>query len=148
MPTMLDPAARERMKARLRRLTPDAGARWGRMNALQMMWHLNAQLRDLLGETKAKPMPGPLRHPVLRWLIIDVLPWPKGKAPSAPEYLAFDPGDWQSEMAALEERLERWTARPVADCAADHPAFGSIGGAMMGRLLHKHWNHHLTQFGV
>jgi hypothetical protein len=147
MPTMFDPAARERMRARLRRLAPDARARWGRMSAPQMIGHLKAQMRDLLGELPVRPVPGPLRNPLLRRLVIDVLPWPRG-VPTAPEYLAFDPGDWTAEVAELERHLETWVARGEAACGTEHPAFGRLDGRMMGRLLHRHWNHHLTQFGV
>jgi hypothetical protein len=148
MPTMFEPEVRRRMVDRLGRLGPDTPARWGRMNAPQMIWHLNAQLRHLLGEFEARRRPGPMGNPVLRWLIIDVLPWPRGGAPSAPEFLAFAPGAWERDVADLTERLERWTARGEGTMVPEHPAFGALDGRTMGRLLWKHWNHHLTQFGA
>ena len=148
MPSMLEAHTRARMLERLASLTPDARARWGRMSASQMVAHLDAQMRDILGELSVKPRPKQFRNPVLQWFIIEVMPWPRGKLPTAPEYVIASPGELSSLVAALRTRLEAWAARGEHDAGAVHPLFGPLSGRMLGKLLHKHWNHHLEQFGA
>jgi uncharacterized protein YbjT (DUF2867 family) len=150
MGNMFDARDRAAMVARLHTLAPQAARRWGRMSAPQMVWHLSAQLRSLLDELQVKPRGGRmLRSAFVRWLVIDLpLPFPRGRVPTAPEYVAFETGEWDADVAQLEERLERWAGRGMAAGACVHPAFGPLDGRRTGRLVWKHWNHHLAQFGA
>lgn len=148
MPSMLDPHTRARMLERLSSLTPDARAKWGQMSPAQMVAHLDAQMRDILGELSVGPRPNQFRNPVLQWFIIEVMPWPRGKLSTAPEYVVAWPGEFAGLVAALRARLESWAARGEHDAGAVHPLFGPLSGKMLGKLLHKHWSHHLEQFGV
>jgi hypothetical protein len=150
MATMFEPRARAAMIARLHALTPRSQRLWGKMTAPQMVWHLSAQLRHLLGELEVKPRGNALmRSAFIRWLIIDTpLPFPRGKAPTAPEFAAHAPGEWGTDLARLEEQLERWAARGQDSGACEHPAFGPLDGRQTGRLIWKHWDHHLSQFGA
>lgn len=150
MPTMFDPNDRAAMLARLRRLGPQSERRWGKMTAPQMVWHLGAQLRHCLGEIDVAPRGNALLHSALfKWLVIDSpMPWPKGKLPTSPEYVAFDTGAWAADVAKLTGLLERWTTRGEANAAVVHPAFGALTGSQVGRLVWRHWDHHLKQFGA
>jgi hypothetical protein len=38
--------------------------------------------------------------------------------------------------------------RGVAVKWARHPAFGDVSGKLYGVFIHKHFDHHLRQFGV
>ncbi len=149
MPTMFDRTARAAMFARLDRLTPASERRWGGLTPEGMVFHLNAQMRNVLGEIEVKPRRTPpfFHWPLFHWLIIDSgMTWPKG-APTAPQYLSDSPGDIAPLVAQLKERVERMVANGEAKAATVHPAFGPLSGAQMGRLIWRHWNHHLTQFG-
>ena len=150
MGSMFDAQDRAPMVARAHTLTPQAGRRWGSMTAPQMVWHLSAQLRHLLGELEVQPRGAPiLRTAFVHWLIIDSpLPFPRGGAQTSPELVAFEPGEWDADVAQLVTRLERWAGRGMAAGACVHPAFGPLDGRQAGKLVWKHWNHHLTQFGV
>lgn len=148
MPSMLEPNTRTRMLERLASLTPDARPKWGRMSASQMVAHLDAQMRDILGELTVKPRSKQFRNPVLQWFIIEVMPWPRGKLQTAPEYVIASPGEFAGLVAALRTRLEAWAARGERDAGAVHPLFGPLSGRTLGKLLHKHWSHHLEQFDV
>jgi len=150
MPTMFDANDRAAMLARLKRLAPQASRRWGAMTAPQMVWHLGAQLRHALGEIVVAPRGNAfLRSPLMKWLVIESpMPWPRGKLPTSPEYLAFDLGAFDADVATLAVLLERWAARGEANGSCVHPAFGALTGRQLGKLVHRHWDHHLTQFGV
>lgn len=91
----------------------------------------------LIGEMKVAPKRGPLRNPLLRYLVIHVLPWPKG-APTAPEIIPpIDPGDFRENVGQLRSAINRIGA-----------AFGEINGKNLGVLAARHLDHHLRQFGV
>jgi hypothetical protein len=148
MLTIFDPTVRSALLARVDQLTPDARPRWGKMNVGQMVSHLDASLRMAAGELVCKPRGGPLSFPMLRWLIIYKLPFPKG-APTAPELLAATPAaDIAEDRAALRARMEQIAAKGPNGDFPRHPAFGVMPGEMWGVLIHRHVDHHLKQFGV
>lgn len=147
MPTLFDPAAHQAIHARLDRLSPETRPRWGTMNAGRMIAHLADQLRAGLGDLPCEPKRTPFKNPVMQRLVIYVLPWPKG-APTAPELLSTQAGDWDADMAALRSLMDRFTARGPAGPFSEHPAFGRLNGRMWGVLAWRHLDHHLRQFGV
>ena len=148
MKTLFDPAAREAMLARLDRLTPDARPRWGKMNAGRMVCHLIDSVRAALGEMECRQRKSFMSNPVVRWLIIDVIPWPKGKAQTAPEFLSTQPAELEADRAELRRLVESFARRGPAGPWAPHPSFGALSGAQYGRLVHRHFDHHFRQFGV
>lgn len=144
---VFDPAAREELRTRMERVAADTRPKWGRMNAPQMLAHLNAALAMGLGELDVKPKRSPLANPVARWLVIYKLPFPRG-TPTAPELLAPPTGDWDRELARFRDLLERTGTRSPAGDWPRHPVFGAMTGKLWGALACKHIDHHLRQFGV
>ena len=148
MATIFDAAARAELRRRVDRLAPDAAGRWGRMTAHEMVCHVSDQLRVALGDLPTAPRPMFLTNRLLRELFVFVLPWPKGKIPTAPEMQSTRPGDWARDVTALHALLDRVGGRAPNDAWAPHPAFGAISGREWGRLCHKHTDYHLRQFGA
>lgn len=128
-------------------LSPTAPARWGRLTAPRMVSHVTDALRAGIGELTVAPVPGPLKVWPLNALVIYYLPWPKG-APTAPELIARTPAMWESELDALKAAIARFATRPVDGTWPRHAAFGAISGKDWGRLLYRHFDHHLRQFGA
>jgi hypothetical protein len=148
VPSLAHPADRARLAERVRALTADAAPRWGRMNAAQMLAHCADALRNATGELPIALAPMPLaRTRLVQWLMIDVVPFPKG-APTARELRSRAPASIAEERDALLQLIDRFApeAGPVA--WAPHPLFGTLTPAQWGRLAHKHLDHHLRQFGV
>lgn len=146
MKNLWNPAAHEEIVARLQRVTPDARAKWGTMNAEKMLCHLIDSLRMTVGDTHPKSKKLPIRYFPLKQLIIYVFPFPKG-APTAPELLQTNAQaveESRQQLAALIDRFRnsRGAARP------EHPAFGKLTERAWGALTYKHIDHHLRQFGV
>jgi hypothetical protein len=133
--------------ARLQRLTPDSAALWGRMSAPQMVVHLCDAFRMATGDLPVASKKLPFRYPPLKQLVVYVLPFPKG-APTAPELLRRQPGDWLVEMQELQKAMDRFVTRGPSGTAAEHPAFGRLTGRAWGVLAYNHTDHHLRQFGV
>jgi len=145
--SVFDREAREEMRTRMARIQPDTRPQWGKMNAGQMLAHVNSALRMALGDLAAQPKPSPLTFPPLRWLVIYKLPWPHG-TPTAPELIATPPGEWRAELATFGDLVERLGARGPAGEWPRHPVFGRMSGKLWGDLTYKHADHHLRQFGV
>jgi Protein of unknown function (DUF1569) len=145
--TMFGAAARQELQGRLARLAPDRVPRWGKLNAPRMVAHLADSLKMALGELDVAPKKTPLRLPVLKQLVIYLLPWPKG-TPTAPELLRRAPAAWNGEVVGLSELIERFATRSVRDAWPPHPAFGTMSGRDWGALVYKHCDHHFRQFGV
>lgn len=146
--TIFNAADLDLLLARIDRLAPDAPARWGSMTAPGMICHLSDSVRVSTGEISAASKGRALANPVMRWLMAYVVPFPKARAKTAPEMLTTRPSDWQADLADLRAQLRTAADRgPTAEWAP-HPAFGAVSGKMYGVLIHKHFDHHLRQFGV
>ena len=150
MPTIFDPNDARAIQARIARLAPGTPALWGRMSAPQMVCHLTDSCKVALGDTPTTLKPGILSNPIARWLIISVLPMPRAKAPTSREFLVTSPADWEADLRTLKEHLERVEAkgRDSQSQWNPHPSFGAMHPAQYGKLLYKHMDHHLRQFGV
>ena len=148
MPTLFDPATHAQTLDRIRSLRADSSRRWGRMTAPQMIAHLSDQMRHTLGDASAKPQPGPLRNPLVRYLVIYVVPWPKGRIKGPPEAFVTKPTRWDSDIATLITLVDRFVKRGPAGEWPEHALMGRLSGKDWGAFCHKHFNHHLSQFGV
>jgi len=145
-PSLWDEGPRRELLERLSRLTGDARPRWGRMNAPQMLTHVNDQFRMALGDLPTAPKRMPIRYPPLNHLFAYVLPWPKG-VPTAPELLArIDQSTWPIEVATFATLLQRFATRPEGVAWPLHPAFGRLSRRAWGLLGYRHTDHHLRQF--
>ena len=84
----------------------------------------------------------------MKQFVIDVLPWPKGRIQGPPEAFTSSPAQWPQDVATLLELLEVFGERGGQRTWAPHPNFGRMSGPLWSRLTHRHFDHHLTQFGV
>ena len=68
--------------------------------------------------------------------------------PMAPEYVVASPDELAPLAAGLRVRLEARIERGVSGAVAPHPLFGPLSLETFARLLRKHLNHHLEQYGA
>jgi hypothetical protein len=147
-PSLFDAGRYEEIDARLARLEPTANARFGTMSPSAMVCHLIDALEIALGIAPTEPRRGWLPKPLVRWLVIHVVPWPKGKAKTVPEMLRTQPTNWEADTAKLRSLLKNAAKRGPAEPWSPDPAFGRVSGRDYGYFLYKHFDHHLQQFGV
>ncbi|MBM3440474.1 MAG: DUF1569 domain-containing protein [Bacteroidetes bacterium] len=149
MQNILNPTDYHHLLQRLHALSADAHRLWGSMHAEAMLWHLRSQLELALGQRKTNTsINSYLKLPPFRWLALYVIPWPKGSATAPemnvkraqPDLLSFEV-EKQMLIACLEQVGTTEHLQP-------HPLFGSLSKKDWGRLIWKHVDHHLRQFGV
>lgn len=148
MPTLFDPITRAEILDRVRKLTPGARPRWGRMNVPQMVAHLTDQMHHALGDTACRPVHGPLRNRFVKYLSIYWIPWPRGRLQGPPDAFVTQPAAWVEDLDALITLIERFGRRMPDSSWPEHALFGPMTGRDWGYFCHKHFHHHLTQFGV
>jgi hypothetical protein len=149
---ILDSANVEHLRARLRQLPPDSRARWGRMNAHQMLVHLHDSFRLGMGEKTASENITFLRRTAMRWMALRLpLRWPPG-VPTRPEMDQLiggtPPGEFASDRAKLDAALRRFAHTPRDFTFGRHPGFGELTEWEWMRWGYLHTDHHFRQFGV
>jgi hypothetical protein len=147
MKTIWDTDCRGTLLARFGKLTPDARPAWGQMTAAQMLAHLADPMKTAMGTKPVTVKPSAFSNPIVRTLIIYYLPWPKN-APTAPEFVHAHQEHFGENLAALRITLEEFAAAGEGKGRAPHPAFGKLSGKAWGRLIYRHLDHHLRQFGL
>ena len=145
--TIWNTADRDAIMRRFGRLSPDARPKWGSLDAPRMVTHVTDAIRASMGEIQMTPIAGPLQYWPVNVLVMFYMPWPKS-VPTAPELLSRPPVNWPTELAELRSTMDRFVARDVKGPWTPHVAFGSISGRQWGRLMYRHLDHHLVQFGA
>ena len=150
MPTIFNPDSAKAIQARIDRLTPDARPLWGRMSAGEMVCHLTDAFKVALGETPTNLRTSILSNRLVRWLIISVFPLPRGKATTSREFQLTLPANWNADRGDFRRYFERVLVKGRDPNATwnTHPSFGRMGTNQYGKLMYKHMDHHLRQFGV
>ena len=146
MRSLFDERAVTLMDERLQLLEEGTAPRWGSFTAVRMVGHL-AKVMDyaLHQEDKIDVIPGPPMF--VRHLVRLYLPWPKG-APTRKEMLDVDTeslADAAEQASALMAEFTRSADKPDWPV---HPFFGQLDGKGWAKLMYRHNNYHLKQFGV
>lgn len=147
MPMIHDPEFRRTAVTRLQALTADSPRRWGTMTVDQMLCHVNRGMENSLGRLKVEPVHIPLPRPLLKFVILS-LPWRKGKTPTAPEFVAKERYDFERERERTLRLIGEIAERPTSSAWPDSAFMGAMTGTEWSRLIGKHIDYHLQQFGV
>lgn len=142
-----DPATRDAIRARVKKISPASTRQWGKMSVDQMLWHVNQSLAQSLGKVPASAFKAPLPPFLLKFVALN-MPWPKG-TPTSPDFLADGKRpNLEAERARCLDLMDAFAAKNMSDPWAKSPAFGKMSGNDWSRLHAKHIDHHLKQFGV
>jgi Protein of unknown function (DUF1569) len=137
---------------RLRDVSPDRAARWGRMSAHQMICHLSDSLRMATGQKPVAKAGGLLHCTFLKWIVLYLpLRWPAGilTTPEIDQEIGGTrPVDFAADVAELEALVESITTQTGSIDRRVHPVFGMMSEAAWLRWAYLHMDHHLRQFGA
>ena len=137
------------IKNRINRLNAESQRQWGKMTLPQMLEHCSIQLKRALGIIPETAYEGPsvFRTAFGRWLLFYAMPWPKGAATPSQMNMSTNGlpvADIQVSKQALLDLLERVQLQERFNT---HAFFGKMDKKDWGRLMWKHLDHHLRQFG-
>lgn len=135
--------------ARLQKLTPDSKALWGKMSVAQMFAHCTEAFKVPLSNKKAKRgLMGFLFGRMAKKKILGPEPF-KRDLPTSSGFKIKDERDFYEEKQNLMTVMAKfYSGGPDYLASLNHPFFGKLTGDEWGWLMHKHLDHHFTQFGV
>jgi hypothetical protein len=151
MKTLASAPDRVDLVRRLRLVRPDSVRQWGRMSAPQMICHLADAFRMAMAEKDVSPATGLLQRTVIKGIALYApLRWPPGIL-TRPEIDQTSggtcPGDFRSDVADVEQLLQRMATWTPAGPWPTHPIFGRMSSRDWLRWGYLHTDHHLRQFG-
>ncbi len=149
MMSLFHPPDCEALRRRFAELQPDSPRRWGRMDPAQMLAHCAASLDGVLAaRVLHRPLRWRLLGPLMRPLALGPRPFPRGTA-APQEIVVADSREFETELRRLAHLLDRCVQRGADGMPREpHPFLGRLTGRQWGRLMYKHLDHHLRQFGV
>ena len=150
MISIIDKFTNENFINRVNNLTPDSKPLWGRMNVIKMLGHVSISIQAAIGEIKVKRVfMGYLIGALAKKIVLkDEKPFKKG-APTSPEYIANDKGNFEEEKLKLTGYIKMISEKGEPGFTKNpHPFFGCLTPSEWDRLMYKHLDHHLRQFGV
>lgn len=148
--SLFDPKDNQDFIARIQSLTSASQRHWGKMDAAQMMAHCIQPMKIAFRETNPKRgIFGFLFGKMLkRKYIIQGKDFEKN-LPTHPTFIQSDPRDFAEQQALLITYVQRWTKEgPSAITIDAHPLFGKLTPEEWDKLMSKHLDHHLRQFGA
>src|SRR5215212_8038385 len=106
MQSLWNEVDRRNLLVRLDKLSPNMKPLWGRMSAGQTVAHLSDWMRMAIGAIRVESRNTPFRFPVIRHLLLYVVPLPKN-LPTARELQKTEPGNWPDDMHDLKDLMRR-----------------------------------------
>lgn len=149
MKSLFVEADRQDLVSRLQSLRPDSQRRWGKMAPAQMLCHCAIALEAGTGDKPTKQLfIGKLLSRFVRGVGLGEKPFSRN-SPTDPSFVVSDERDFNAERTRLAALIDRFASLgPAAAATQTHAFFGKLSGEEWGRLMYKHIDHHLQQFGV
>jgi hypothetical protein len=148
MENLFNATDREALLARIGRVRAESRREWGKMDAAQMFCHCARVVEYPTRDRVTKQLLiGKLLAPFFKASFLGGKPFSKN-GPTEPRLVVTDQRDLAVERERLVALIEKLVAHgPAAASGAVHPFFGALTGEEWGRMMFKHLDHHLRQFG-
>ncbi|GAB4383278.1 MAG: hypothetical protein Kow0075_15370 [Salibacteraceae bacterium] len=149
MESIFDPEVVDQYISRINKIDRDTKPHWGKMNATEMFAHCSLSFEYNNGERQAKVNPV-LRFflkPMMRATILGSKPYRKN-SPTAPYFKPAKTSDFIAERERLERNIRQFSANRNSQEGREHAWLGKLSAEEWSRIMLKHLDHHLCQFGV
>ena len=135
---------------RLSNLTPQSQPQWGKMNAAQMLAHLNVSY-DLAYEKINSPVSfftKLMMKLFIKNIIVSEKAYPKNSR-TAPVLIITDEREFEKEKALYIENIKE-TEKKGAHYfeGKENPSMGKLTAIEWNNMFYKHTDHHFKQFGL
>lgn len=149
MKNLFEADAVAELKERIDQLQVDSVGLWGKMTPAQAMAHYAVQMEMVLGQTF--PPRSIVGRIFGRWAKSSALsekPFPRN-APTDEYFRITNQRDLNTERERVQILLDRFLRGGPAVCTKHpHSFFGPLTPSEWARLMYRHLDHHLRQFGV
>jgi hypothetical protein len=150
MTTVFDTSTRAELIRRINAVDETSAARWGQMNAYQMLRHCRQWEAWIQGKPPRVYRQGLIGRVfgrmALRGMTKDDKPLARN-IPTSREFRITDTsGDFAAEQRQWAELVEDYAHYSNPDFI--HDFFGRMTREQIGQLAYKHSDHHLRQFGA
>jgi hypothetical protein len=149
MKSLFNTAENREIIDRIERLSPASQAKWGTMDAAQMLFHVQQPLRVAFGELRLKlSVAGFFFDKIAKRKLSNNEPWGRG-LPTDKHFIVVDRKNFADEKGNLLVLVLRFVDEGRGGIINDlHPFFGRLTTDEWDRLMWNHLDHHLRQFGV
>ena len=151
MKSLFDAAVANQVKTRLENLEPQSQRHWGKMTAAQMLAHCSVSMQWALGEVVPDrgALPVRLMGRLVKPMVLRNEDPLRKNSPTAKSLIISDERDLNRERTRLSGLIDQFAAGGAAVCTKHpHSFFGKMTPEEWARLMYKHLDHHLRQFGV
>ena len=150
MKSLYEPAAAEEIKSRLNAMGAASERQWGKMTPAQMLAHCANAMESATGDSNPpRVMIGRFLGPIAKAMVINKDRPFKKNSPTAPNLMISDQRQFDVEKQRLTEIMDRFISGGPSACTdRPHQFFGKLTPEEWGRLMYKHLDHHLRQFGA
>lgn len=145
-----DSSTTESVLSRLDKVSFDSKPKWGKMNAAQMLAHLNVAYNMSYAEnaTKSSWVTKLLMKAFIKKIVVGEKPYTKNGR-TAPAFLITTDKEFESEKAILINYIKETESKGASYFEGKESAsFGPLTSKEWSNMFYKHLDHHLTQFGV
>lgn len=134
---------------RIEQLPENASAKWGKMNSGQMLAHCSETMLVAKGDRKIpRLLIGYILGPLFKSDYVSEKAMRKND-PTHPSFIVNPKGTFDEEKKRLMDLVQRFSEGGEEKCTRNpHAFFGKMTPYQWGTTMHKHLDHHLTQFGV
>jgi len=150
MKNLFEATTAKEVKERIGRLGPNSQRLWGKMTAAQAMAHCAKTMEWAVGDSyEPRMFIGRIVGPLIRSRVLrDEKPMGRN-APTARSLVVTDERDLRKECTRLSALVDRFSEGGPPGCTKHpHTFFGKLTPEEWARLMYKHLDHHLRQFGV
>lgn len=150
MESLFDTAGSASYVARVRSLSAESAREWGKMTAPQALAHCRRAMDVALGTAPLKrSFIGLVLGGLFKKKIVDSPEPFRRNQPTDPRLVDSDPAELSEEQDRLVASIERFhELGPDGMPDGPHPFFGRLTPEQWDRLMSKHLDHHLRQFGA
>lgn len=149
-PSSYDPEVSQQFLARLEKLEVDTQPQWGKMDAGQMLAHLNVAYEVTYGHTPVK-YNGFMKLMLklfVKKVVVGEKPYKKNSR-TAPIFLIADQRDFEMEKKKLVAFIKETQEKGASYFEGrESPSFGVMTAVEWSNQFSKHLEHHFSQFGI
>ena len=135
---------------RVEKLTAQSQPLWGTMTVSQMLAHFSEASRIPVGEVTIKRVSFPMNlfGVLIKSAVLGPKPF-RRNTPTPAETLITTDKDFESEKAWYIKTVNKlYEGGEKVIRASEHHILGKLTATEWGRMIYKHADHHLSQFGV